>query len=314
MAEEAIPYATAIARHAGAKVRLALVHHEIPDVAVLASPKTYTMARAEMQRSEDLYLEALTARVRNQVGEAVSSVALSGPVSIRLAEYVRDSEIDLVVMTSHGRGGIERAWLGSVADHLIQTLTVPTMVVRSGAAVPAESPSFARILVPLDGSELAEAAFGPAVAMARLWSASLTLVRIVQPVLLATDPALPLPSSYDAELTDMERTAAQRYLEQKAEELRQQGVPASSRTLLGGATAATLLDLLRQGTFGLVVLATHGRGGLGRLALGSVADTLVRAADVPVLVVRPSPQHGKTVRMAEQPGHAAPGAISALPR
>src|SRR5690242_15353543 len=205
LAEQAIPYAIAIAKRAGAHLRIALVHHEIPEVAVFASPKTYTMARLEMQRSEDAYLQALTDRVRQQLGNMVSSVALNGPVSPTLAEYVHDSEVDLVVMTSHGRGGVERLRLGSVADQLIRTLSVPTLVLRSGTAMPA--PSFARILVPLDGSALAEAALGPAATMAQLYDGSLTLVRIVQPVFLCTDPALPLPSTYDEELTEMERAA-----------------------------------------------------------------------------------------------------------
>jgi len=310
LAEQAIPYAIAIAKRAGAHLRIALVHHEIPEVAVFASPKTYTMARLEMQRSEDVYLQALSDRVRKKLGDALSSVALNGPVSPTLAEYVHDSEVDLVVMTSHGRGGVERLRLGSVADQLIRTLTVPTLVLRSGTAVPPESPSFARILVPLDGSALAEAALGPASTMAQLCGGSLTLVRIVQPVFLCTDPALPLPSTYDEELTEMERAAAQGYLERMVELLRSQGLQASSRTLVGGAIAPDLMDLVERGQFGLIVLATHGRGGIGRLALGSVADKLVRAAAVPVLVVRSAVQHGEAESMARQQGHAAPGAVS----
>jgi nucleotide-binding universal stress UspA family protein len=311
LAEQAIPYAIAIAKRAEGHVRLALVHHEIPDVAVFASPKTYATARLEMQRSEDLYLQALTDRVHNQLGDAVSSVTLTGLASTALAEYVRASGVDLVIMTTHGRGGIQRAWLGSVADHLTRTLTVPTLVLRSGDAAPA-APSFAKILVPLDGSALAEAALGPAATMARLWGASLMLVRVVQPVLLVSDPALPLPSSYDEELTEMERVAAHSYLERMAELIRQQGVQASTKTLVGGAIAYDLLDLLQHGHFGLVALATHGRGGIGRLALGSVADKLIRAAEVPVLVVQPSVQPKKADSIAEQ-GHAAPEPVSSVP-
>jgi nucleotide-binding universal stress UspA family protein len=291
LAELAIPYAITIAKRAGSKVRLALVHHEVPNVAVLASPETYTKSRLQMRRSENVYLKSLTRRVRNQLGHPVSSVGIEGPVAGTLAEYVRDSGVDLVVMTTHGRGGMQRAWLGSVTDQLIRTLDVPVLVLRAFEGTPADS-SLPEILLPLDGSVLGEAALEPAVRMARLWHARITLLRVFQPVLLATDPGVALPVTYDEELTEMEREAAERYLARITERLRQQGVEASSMTLRGGAAAGTILELLEERLFGLVALATHGRGGIGRVVLGSVADKLIRAAEVPVLVVRSSVQQG----------------------
>jgi nucleotide-binding universal stress UspA family protein len=298
LAEQAIPYAIAIAKRAGSKVRLALVHHEVPNVAVLASPETYRKSRHQMQRSENVYLRSLTRRVRNQLGHPLSSVALEGPVAATLAEYVRDSGVDLVVMTTHGRGGMQRAWLGSVTDQLIRTLDVPVLVLRAFEAAPGDSRSLSEILVPLDGSAAAEAALAPAARMARLWGARVILVRIVQPVLLTADPASSLPLIYDEELTRMECDAAQSYLGQIAERLRQQGVEASSLALRGGATAGAILELLQERQFGLVALATHGRGGIGRIVLGSVADKLVRAAEVPVLVIR-SPAQRSPEEMTE---------------
>jgi nucleotide-binding universal stress UspA family protein len=289
LAELAIPYAVAIAKRAGSKVRLALVHHEIPNVAVLASPETYTRSRIQMQRSENVYLRSLTRRVRHQLGHPLSSVALEGPVAATLAEYIRDSGVDLVVMTTHGRGGMQRAWLGSATDQLIRTLDVPVLVLRAFEAEGAES-SLPEILVPLDGSAVAEAALEPTVRMARLWQARVTLLRVVQPVLLATDPGVALPVAYDEELTQLEREAAESYLAHIAERLRQQGVKVTTITLLGSAIAETILELLQEGLFGLVALATHGRAGLGRVVLGSVADKLVRAAELPVLVVRSQAQ------------------------
>jgi len=300
LAEQAIPYAIAIANRAGSKVRLALVHHEIPAVPALASPQKYTEAWAAMQTNENAYLLSLTRRMSSHLDGGVSSVALKGLAATALAEYVRDSGVDLVVMTTHGRGGFQRAWMGSVADHLIRTLTVPVLVVRPAqAAVPAAVDRLPGILVPLDGSALSEAALEPAIRMAGIWGASVTLVRVVQPVFLATDPALPLPSAYDEELTVMEREVAETYLRRIAGRLGKQGVEASVVTLVGGATAASIIDLARAGQIGLIALATHGRAGIGRLLLGSVADKLVRGADLPVLVVPAPRQSGETVPGAE---------------
>jgi nucleotide-binding universal stress UspA family protein len=297
LAEQAIPVALAIAERAGSKVRLVLVHQELSPLLLMESAKVYATNLLAIQASESDYLEALTGRLRKRLGRALSSAVIEGPVASTLAEYIRDIGADLVVMTTHGRGGIRRAWLGSVTDQLIRTLQVPVLAVRAreGAAV-TERVSVPEILVPLDGSPLAEAVLEPAAALARLWGAKVSLVQIVQPVLPATDPALPFPSGYDEQLTAIRRDLAQDYLRDMAEGLREQGIEATGVAVLGGATADTLLDLARSERVGLVALATHGRGGVRRLALGSVADKLVRAADMPVLVVRPSGKRAKRVR------------------
>ena len=161
--------------------------------------------------------------------------------------------------------------------------------------------------MPLDGSPQAEQALEPAGHLARLWDAEMTLLQVVFPVQLSTDPALPLPSTYDEELTGMSRRQAQDYLDDLSEHLREQGLRASGAAVVGWNAAATILDLAHPDRMNLIVLATHGRGGLRRLALGSVADKLVRAAEVPVLVCRPSP----SVVKKKQSQRRSRGAVAA---
>jgi nucleotide-binding universal stress UspA family protein len=291
LSEQALPIALAIAQRAGSKVRLVLVHQALSPLLILEPPQVYTRTRLAIQTSENEYLKALASRSRKQLGRALSSAALKGPVASTLAEYIRDVGADLVVMTTHGRGGVRRAWLGSVTDQLIRTLDVPVLAVRAReGAAQGETVSVPEILVPLDGSPLAEAVLKPMAALARIWDAKVSLVQIVQPVLLSTDPALPFPSGYDEQLTGIQRDAAQDYLRDIAERLRQQGIDAFGVAVIGGGIADTIHDLARPDRVGLVALSTHGRGGARRLALGSVADKLVRAAEVPVLVVRSRPQ------------------------
>jgi nucleotide-binding universal stress UspA family protein len=232
----------------------------------------------------------VTARLEKQMRNALSSVMLKGPVVSTLAEYTRAVAADLVVMTTHGRGGIRRAWLGSVTDELIRTLEIPVLAVRAreDGAQP-EAVSIPEILVPLDGSPLSEAVLSPVVALARLSGAKVSLVQIVQPVFVSTEPALAFPSGYDERLTAMQRDAARDYIHDIAGKLREQGVEATGVAVLGGATATTILELAHSGRVGMLALATHGRGGFQRLLLGSVADKLVRAAEIPVLVIRPQP-------------------------
>jgi nucleotide-binding universal stress UspA family protein len=309
LAEQAVPIALAIAERAHSKVSLVLVH-QIHQPHVLMEPAhVYTRTEAALQKTERDYLRALVSRVRQSMGRAVSSAMLKGRVAVTLAEYVKDLSPDLVVMTTHGRGGVRRAWLGSVADQLIRSLDVPILLVRAGPPESTGSPAnFGEILVPLDGSPLAEAALEPAMVIARLWDAEISLVQIVQPVLLATDPLLPLPSWYDDQLTTVERDAAQDYLRDVAERLREQGVKASGVAVIGGGVAEELLSLARPGRVGLLAMATHGRGGVRRLMLGSVADKLVRGAEVPLLVCRVTGKRAKRAPgKASAPAHARAG-------
>jgi nucleotide-binding universal stress UspA family protein len=285
LAEQALPIAVAIAERARSKIKLVLVH---PPLLLMEPGPAYTKLELAMQKADREYLRSLVGRLRERLGRALSSAVLEGPVALTLARYVRELGTDLLVMTTHGRGGMQRAWLGSIADQLIRTLEVPILVVRPRQGGPESFVGLTEVFVPLDGSPLAEAVLEPAAALARLWDAEISLVQVVRPVVLTSDPPLPFPTGYSDQVTAIRRESAQDYIRDVAERLRESGVKASGVAVIGGGTADTLLDLARPERVSLLAVATHGRGGLRRLVLGSVADKLVRAAEVPVLVVRPT--------------------------
>jgi len=283
------------------------VHRELSPLLIMEPAEVYTRTVLAFQKYESEYLRALVQRVERELGRPIASAALKGPVLSTLTDYINDIGADLVIMTTHGRGGIRRAWLGSVTDHLIRSSKVPVLCVRAKeGGVSLDQIRAPEILVPLDGSPLAEAVLEPVAALARLWNASVSLVQVVQPVLLSTDPVLPLPTGYDEQLTAAERDAANDYLRDIVERLRAQGVAATGLAVLGQGTAETILDLAGSSRVGLVALATHGRGGVRRLALGSIADKLVRAAEVPVLVVRPTAPRRPRKKTTQQPGKSNP--------
>jgi nucleotide-binding universal stress UspA family protein len=308
LAEQAIPIAVAIAERARSKVKLVLVHQPL----LLMEPgPAYTKIELTMQKADREYLRSVAGRLRERLGRALSSTVLRGPIARTLAKYICELRTDLVVMTTHGRGGIQRAWLGSVADQLIRTSEVPILVVRPREGDAGEySVGLAEMLVPLDGSPLAEAAVEPAAALARLWDAEISLVQIVQPVTLTSDPPLAFPTEIDDQLTAIRREAAQDYLRDVAERLREQGIRASGVAFLGGGVAETLLHLARPERVGLVAMATHGRGGVRRFVLGSVADKVVRGAEVPVLVIRPTSRGTKKRVLLQKGVQAHVGASS----
>lgn len=286
-AEQALPLAARIAERTGGKLRLALVH-ELPSAPVdLLAARMYAAMELGTRRAERAYLRRIQARLREGGTRLSSAVTMTGKPGPTLSQYVHELGMDLVVMATHGRGGVRRAWLGSVADHLIRALNVPVLLVRPHEGERAVKPSVepTEILVPLDGSPLAEEAIPIAVLLARGLGLEISLLQVVVPVLLSSDPILANP--YDEDLTAGVRDQAQDYVRDLAERLRSQGVRASGTAAIGWYPTDTILSLARPERVAMVVIATHGRGGVRRLALGSVADKVVRGAEVPVLVYRP---------------------------
>jgi nucleotide-binding universal stress UspA family protein len=289
-AEQALPLAIAVAQRARSKIRLALVHQTLIAPVHLGTERLYTSIELSVRKSEREYLRGWADRIRESSRRPTTAVTLTGSIAPALDQYVRDNSIDLVVMATHGRGPLRRAWLGSVADHMVRSLEVPVLLVRSAEAQPAETPTaqLGNILVPLDGSPLAEAALEPAMALARAWGVEIGLVQVIEPLVFPIESQMVPAVGYDEKLTTIRRDAANDYLNDIAERIRAEGGKVSSAAVLGVGVAETLLDLARPERYGLIAIATHGRGGLRRMALGSVADKLVRGADIPVLVCRPT--------------------------
>jgi nucleotide-binding universal stress UspA family protein len=224
---------------------------------------------------------------------------LRGPVGPTLAEYAATSKADLIVMTTHGRGPLSRFWLGSVADELIRHSPVPLLVHRplQGTAPEARGPfPFRRILVPLDGTALAEAALAPATALARLFGAELHLLRAVEPVLVPVpDGVSDFPPLTGQPLIEHLTAQARVDLDRVAGRLRSEGLAVSSQVTVHDffeAAAPAVLEAAK--TADLIVLATHGRSRVARFFFGSVADNVVRAAPCPVLVVHHHPTGGQS--------------------
>ncbi len=295
LSEQALPLAVAIAERA--KARLGLVLVSVPRVPVSASVplsaevrQLYVSLEVEARESEKTYLETFTDQLQRQSpGLAITSTALMGPVADTLRQYAQESRSDLVVMTTRGQGGLQRLWLGSTADAVIRGSSVPVLLVR-----PVENPSprpvlenLNQILVPLDGSALGEAILEPARELAALAGAELMLVQVIQPLASPLERHGAAPRTFDVELTSIPRQEAAGYLNNLAERCLKAGVKTAYSTPLGGNVADTILRLAEAPTVGLVALATHGRGGLKRLMLGSVADKLIRTAPCPLLVYRP---------------------------
>jgi len=287
--EHALPLALSIARRTGAVVRIAHVHTPI---IALAYPGEYLALDAALdtqtRESERAYLEGLARRLAASWDVPITVALLDGlPVAGVLHDHARATGIDLVVMTTHGRTGLSRFWLGGVADTLARQATLPILLVRprDDALDLTHEQVIKHILIPLDGSRFAEQALERAVALGVPMQAEYTLLQAIDP-LLAGHTVPPYTVGLDEEQYEQIRTDAQNHLERVAEHLRAQSLQVRT-SLVVAQPASAILTYAREHGVDLIAMATHGRGGITRLLLGSVADKVVRGACTPVLLQRP---------------------------
>jgi nucleotide-binding universal stress UspA family protein len=245
------------------------------------------------------YLEGVATPLREHGRDVDTLVTFGNPAEQILALA---AAADLVVMGSHGHGGVKRFVLGSVADEVARHAPVPVMIVR-GRSVSQPAVQLTRIVIPLDGSDLAEQAVPVAAAVAADLGVPVHLLRVLDvDALRATVQAgIHAAAAYMRSQEEIQRYAEE-YLADQAQELRNRDLTATSEVLTG-SPAVTLLDAIRPED--LVVMTTHGRGGIRRMLLGSVADKLVRAATAPVLLVRASGP--EPAALGDQP-HGSAGA------
>lgn len=283
-AEQALPLALGLARRHGAALRLAIVHVPLVSTLIDGVPHVDPQLDAEVRDHERGYVEGLAERL-TAGGVPTTAVVLDGPVVDALEAEVRASGAELVVMSTHGRGGLSRMWLGSVADGLVRRGPAPVLLVRSreGGAVTGEA-TFRHVVVPLDGSGLAAEALEQALKVGEPASTRYTLVRAVAPVTVVGPHATEVIA---AEYQTHHEEEARRGLEEVAERLRSLGAEVDVVVVTHPSPAAAILETAESRGADLICIATHGRTGLPRLLLGSVADKVVRSAKVPVLVVRP---------------------------
>jgi nucleotide-binding universal stress UspA family protein len=295
--EHALPLAIGLARRANAILRLVHVHNPLAVTYSEAAVVYDSALERELKLREETYLEDLAARVRSTAGVTARVVLLEGPVAPMIQAAVAGTESQLVVMTTHGRGPFARVWLGSVADELVRSLPVPLLLVRPGEDAPdlARDVALRHLLLPLDGSALAEAMLEPALALGALADADYTLLRVIKPVLPnawgAEGAALNARiQAMRAQIEEMQHALhrdAQSYLDAVAQRLRERSFRVHTKVAVESHPAVAILSEAVPPAIDAVALETHGRHGLPRLFLGSVADKVIRGASVPVLVHRP---------------------------
>ena len=284
--KRALPVALALARRSNAAVHLVHVHE--PGVYPWGWSEYDTSLRDELREEMRTDLTALAAQLTREASLPVDAEFLDGAVVPTLQRHLAERRPDVVVMMTHGRSGPSHAWLGSVADGLVRHSPVPVLLVRSGAEWPNNlaEPLFRRVLIPLDGSTMAEEVLEHVVALGTPAATVYTLLTVIVPLPLLAHSYPTSESFIDRSGIERQREEAAAYLSRTAEKLSKSGARAEVRVVGNQGPAHGILDEAEAQHVDLIALSTHGHGGLARLLLGSVADKVVRGATVPMLIYR----------------------------
>jgi len=273
-AEQALPWAVSIAERAGGRLDLVRVHvlYAFKDPTTAWAPYNPVL-ESECQHDEQVYLDATASMVSSTSRVEVRSALVHGFTADGVLERVQAVKADLIVMVTHGLGTVGRFFLGSVADELIRRGAAPVLLVPRRDPPPGlvPAPELTRVVIPLDGSPLAEQALDPALELARVMDAKeCTLLRVLEPDAVSAET----------------QAEAEAYLAATARRVQDGNLQTQTRIALAGQPAQAILEEAAKQPGSLIGMATHGRGGATRLLLGSVADKVIRAATVPVLVYR----------------------------
>jgi nucleotide-binding universal stress UspA family protein len=288
-AEHALPPAVDLAKRTGATLHLVRVHQPpvlpAPEAPLIVDTGWLEALKAEERKYlADVQLAPMLADAR------VETALVEGFPSDALAAYARSREIDLIVMTTHGRGGISRFWLGSVADALVRQAGTPVLLVRPdeevGDELPA-APPMRHFLIPTDGSSLSHSVLDPALELGGLKEARFTLLRVLLPL-----PPMPRPwtmgrTAAEAEILAEDRQRALTELDTLAAPYRARGLDVECEAVTHPNPATAILEFAATNSVDVIALATRGRSGWARVAMGSVADKVMRASVLPVLLYRP---------------------------
>ena len=302
LAQQALPYARAVATAKSAEVELVEVVAPFEEfvrastddelVAVGAGsrfdrwPTSNEWASIAQGFREDAGKRLAASEALIGAGVATRSAVLEGDAAEVIIKEADARPGTLIIMATHGRSGLGRWLMGSVTDKVVRHAHQPTLVVRARDGADESRANIGEVILPLDGSATAEAAIPHAVEMSKLLGVGISLVRAVSPASHADAFVEYMPDSYEWLVEDA-REDAQEYLDGVSTRIRDQGISEVRTEASIGNASSAIVDLARAANEPLVVMATHGRSGVGRWVLGSVADRVVRHGPGPVLVVRP---------------------------
>jgi nucleotide-binding universal stress UspA family protein len=242
-------------------------------------------AREQIREDMRDYLHTIQKKIEHPDID-VETLMAEGDAASMIVDSAETIHADLIVMSTHGHSGMKRWMLGSVAERVLHSAACPVLMMRSDKPI-------SRMLIPLDGSPLAERALEPALSAAAALQAHISLLRVVESL---------IPSKPDVEYEwsihkgdreqwlQQEETRAETYLAQIARRFSYHGVE-SHQTVLNGGAEEKILAFARLHNIDLIAMSTHGHTGLRRWLYGSVTAKVMHDFEGHMFIVRPP--HGE---------------------
>ena len=282
LAQIALPYAEKVAGRLGSQITLLYVSGTTED-------KFHNMHQFYLQKMvENTRLEAerYLDNPESKTAKVEAAILLGDPAE-EIVDFAEKGDIGLIVMSTHGRSGIKRWAMGSVADKVLRATNKPVALVRAKHTRPNDSQELIlnRILVTLDGSKQGETVLAYIEELAFKLNTELILLQVVVPDYHIYSGGGQEYSVYSEQQLESAKALARDYLESLVVGLQQKGISAKSHVTFGTA-ADEIIKFADAVDAGLVAMSTHGRSGVSRWALGSVAERVLRAGNTPILLVR----------------------------
>lgn len=288
--ERSLPLARQMARASGGEIHLVRVHlPREPDA--LLSHSSFQWEGVDLseydqkeRRTEADYLERLEHALGSNGIHVDSALLEAGDVSEQLREHAERVDADTIVITSHAREGVQRLFLGSVADKVLRTSRLPLFIVHPerGERDVVPPTKIEHILVPVDWSGLVGAVFAPLIELAKTMGARVTLTSVVTPVVVGPKIVPIAPETPDE---DEERARA--HLEEMAGDLRAEGLDVDVLVVSANDPERGIVSVAEACGADLIAMATHGYTGVKRKLAGSIANRVLHMSDLPMMVMRP---------------------------
>lgn len=268
LAEQALPYVREIAEGFRSDVTLLTV-------CSFGDPLKHVLVEYLERKAEKL-------RVSNV---KVTATCIEGEAASSILDFADKNKIGLVVISTHGKGGISRWSLGSIATKVVQSSHIPVFLVRSSPQAEA-AVKLKKIAAALDGSRFAEAIIPHLEAFAKSLGSEIVLLEVLEPIKVPQLGAFEDWGKVERDVFAKLEREAERYLEKRKATLQSKGINVTAKLLQGKPADAILQHVVDAG-IDLVALTTHGFSGIAKWAYGSVASRIIEASTKPILLVRP---------------------------
>jgi nucleotide-binding universal stress UspA family protein len=283
-AESVLPYARALAK----RLDLAVDLLDVVDVVEIARtvPAAFITQLAEDDaRRSGAYLDAIA---QSFAGVPVHCMVKQGHAADIIVETAAGDKYTLIAMATHGRSGVNRFLLGSVAEKVLRVADNPLLLVRADETAPSGGEAALKsVIVPLDGSELAESILPVVEASAKKLDLDVVLFRayMIPYGAYTAGEGFYDPVNLEAFRSGLRQETID-YLERKAAALKRKGIENVSCVAREGLSADEIIKFARATPDNLIAMCSHGYSGVKRWVLGSVTETVVRHCSDPVLVLR----------------------------